>query len=499
MKYLGNRSLAAALMASALFTIGACTKIDDRLGAGLVPKNQQMQIMINTPSGDGVMTLLYKRDSIPSSRTGYAWLGQTTDAVFGRRTASAVLQFLPSSWGYDYHGYGLDPIVDSAVIFTALSAVKGDTTQVQRFDVWDIAGTQEALRRDTTYYANFPIDKYKGRKLFSFSHKGRRNVVSRLMPTAEGKKYLDSIVHIKWDDYLSDSLFHLKFQGLYITPAEDSPAAAAIYGNSLASSGLMLYVRNHDTIDRTAIYDTMVTAFSFRDTDQASSSAYYDDGVSWPNVSVNMSAFDYTGSTLGGLQAQTKNFTDTLATSTPLSKVYVQSGGGVGTYIRFTDEMIAELRDLRTSVGVDGKDLAINRAALRIWLDTAPGEATPSTEAMDASISRLGSYLLPQSLGGIPDYQYVYEAYLQQTTSSYTLPYGGYLNRSNGYYDLDVTSYVQQLMKIKEGDPSYMYTHPAFYLAPDAYNIFGTGQTILKGTGSDHPVSVMVTYTIIEG
>jgi len=485
-------------MAAAFLFMAACTEVDDRLGAGLIPKNQQMSIEVTSPAG-GVRTLLYKRDSVPSSRTGYAWLGRTTDSkgVFGSQTSSALLQFLPASRPATYDGFGLDPIVDSAMIMFSLSGVRGDTTAVQRFEVWDINGANEPLTRDTTYYNGFPIEKYRGERLFEFTHTGHRSVSARLFPTAAGRKYLDSIVHVKWDDYTNDSVFRRKFQGLYITPAGSSPSAAALYGANLASSGLNLYVRNHDTLDRAAIYDTLVGSFTFRDTDTTDE---YGNTVGVDNVSVGMTAFDYAGSVLGGLQTQTNNFTDTLPTSTPLSTVYVQSNGGVGTYMLFSDELIEELRALRQTVGVDGKDIAINQAMLRVWI------ADTSVDAMDASISRIGSYLKLSTLQAIPDYQYVYETmrkaqYAAQPTqySDFDLPYGGYLNRSLGYYELDVTSYVQQLMKIKEGDPSYRYTHPAFYLAPDAYNVFGTGQTTLKGTGSDSPVSVRVTYTIIKG
>jgi len=498
MKYSAGKGYTAAAFAAACFLMASCTEVDDRLGAGIIPKNQQMSIEISSPAA-GVRTLLFKRDSVPSSRTGHVWLGRTTDAsgVFGSQTSSALLQFLPTSWAYNYNGYGLDPIVDSARIIFTISGARGDTTAVQRFEVWDINGANDPLTRDTTYYANFPIERYRGQRLFEFTVTGRRDVATRLFPTAAGKQYLDSIVRIGWDDYSDDSLFRRKFQGLYIAPAADSPTAAALYGATLASSGMQLYVRNHDTLDRSAIYDTMVTSFLFRDTDQTNS-----DGstTSWANVSVGMTGFDYAGSVLGGLQAQTNNFTDTLVTSTPLSTVYVQTGGGVGTYMLFSDELIEELRALRATVGADGKDMAINQAMLRVWT------TDNSVEAMDRSIARLGSYLKMSTLQGIPDYQYASEAYQKALHASnptqyddFDLPYGGYLNRSNGYYELDVTSYVQQLMKIKEGDPAYRYTHPAFYLAPEAYGMFGTGQTILKGTGSDRPVSVRVTYTIIKG
>jgi hypothetical protein len=104
----------------------------------------------------------------------------------------------------------------------------------------------------------------------------------------------------------------------------------------------------------------------------------------------------------------------------------------------------------------------------------------------------------------IPDYQYADEVYQNQVAvaqgydGTYALPYGGYLNRSNGYYELDITSYIQQLSKTKEDDPDYMYIRPTIFLAPDAYGIIGSGESVLKGFDSDEPISVRITYTIID-
>ncbi len=509
MNYSSNRAchtgITAALCAAAfLLSMGACTEVDDRLGSNLIPKNQRMEIEVTSPAG-GVKTLLYREDSIPSSRTGHAYFGRTADrtGVFGAQSSSVLLQFLPASVPYsNVEGYGLNPIIDSMVILFTIDDTRGDTTVVQKFDVWEVTGSQEPLTRNSTYYTNFPIEKYKGRRLFEFSHKGRRDVTARLFPTEAGKEYLDSLVSLKnWDDYITDSLFHLKFQGLYITPAEGSPAEAALFGADLTASGLQLHVRNHDTLDTSAIYDTISTVFSFRDTDaaQTSSSA----AVSWNNVSVNIPSFDYSGSLLGTLEMETNGFTDTLATSASLSTVYVQTMGGVGTYLRFTDELVEDIRNLKFKIDESGKkvgkDIAINQAMMRIML------ADPSTPSLDRSITRIGSYLSPKSLTPIPDYQYSTEVYnnqqlaMQGSTPNYTLPYNGYLNRSGGYYELDITSYIQQLSKVKEGDPEYMYILPGFYLAPEAYRIFGSGQSALKGLGSDQPVSIRITYTIIEG
>jgi hypothetical protein len=498
-------TLASLVAGVAVFAM-SCTEVDDRLGAGLLPKNQRMEIEVTSPANE-VKTFLFRRDSIPSSRTGYAWLGQTVDGVFGAQKNSALLQFYPYTYPYsNVEGYGLDPIIDSARILLAIEQTRGDTTEMQKFDVWAVDDTTPAVKinRKSTFYTNFPMGEYKGKKLFTFSHSGGSDVAARLFPTADGKEYLENIVKMDWDTYTVDTLFLAKLRGLIITPADDSNPAAALLGADLTMSGISLHVRNHDSLDVTAIYDTLTTFFTFRDTDLAAS--MYSAGQTYNNVSVNMSSYNYTGSTLGALEIATNGFTDTLPTSTSQSKLYIQSGGGVGAYLRFTDDLIDEIRNLRFKI-VDGqqvgKDIAINQAMMRIWIDES--NATDLTDALDKSMTRLGSYLNPTKMTPIPDYQYATEVYRNQvlanqgSTSTYTLPYGGYLNRSNAYYELDITSYVQQLAKIKEGEPNYRYIAPAIFIAPEAYSMVGRGQSILKGLGSDKPVSVRITYTIIEG
>jgi hypothetical protein len=489
------------------FFVTSCTTVDDRLGSSLIPKNQRMEIEV-TNTGNSVLTFLYREDSIPSSRTGSAWIGQTTDKdnLFGRQKSSVLLQFLPYTLPYsNADGYGKDPIVDSAMILLTLTGVRGDTIPEQRFDVWAVKDAFQPLHRDSVYYTNFPSGDYRGERLFHFTHKGRGNVAARLFPTAEGKAYLNSLVTMPWDEYISDSLFLKKNRGFIITPADDSNPAAALYGASLASSGLSLHVRNHDSLDVTAIYDTLTTFFTFRDTDQSASTT--SSAVKWNNVSINMTSFDYSGSALGVLETATNGFTDTLPTGTVRERLFVQSMGGVGAYLRFTDGLIEEIRNLRFKTDEHGarigKDIAINQAVMRIWLDMST--ALDEIEALDKSMSRLGSYLNLKTLSPIPDYQYYTEMYRNQqltaqgSSANYVLPYGGYLNRSNAYYELDITSYVQQLAKIKEDDSSYRYVSPAIFIAPDAYNIIGPGESVLKGVGSDQPVSIRITYTIIEG
>ncbi|MDR2883067.1 MAG: DUF4270 domain-containing protein [Alistipes sp.] len=507
-------SVAATLVgAASLVGTAGCTEVDDRLGTGLIPKNQRMEIEVTSP-GNGIKTYLYRADSVISSRTGSAWFGRTNDleGVFGAQTSGVLLQFQPYGTPYeDAEGYGLDPIIDSAVILFTVTGTKGDTTQVQRFDVWEVDDSREAvkLHRDSSYYSNFDAERVRGRKLFEFSHTGKGSVYSRLFPTAAGRELLNELVTMPWVDYMNDSLFSKRYRGFVVAPAEGSPTAAALYGTNLLASGFQLHVRNHDTLDRSAIYDTLSTLFTFSDasttyTDKGGNAKGEDETRSWASLSVNMTKFDYTGSVLGTLETQTNGFTDTLPTSPTQPLLYVQSMGGVGGMLRFTDELIEEIRSLRLKIDQTtgqtvGKDLFINQAMMGIWVDD------DSVAGLDGSMARMGCYLKPQTLAPIPDYQYATELYRNQLaeqeglTETYTLPYNGYLNRSNGYYEMDITSYVQQLAKEKPGDPQFRYLPPVVYLAPEAYGVMGAGQSVLRGFDSDKPVSIRITYAIIEG
>lgn len=464
-----------------LATFSSCTEVDDRLGQNLLPDNQEMNIEIFTVDNP-VDTYLYRQDSVPSSRMGKVVLGRMVDdkGIFGARTGSALLQFLPISKPYENaEGYGLDPVIDSMTILFDVTGVRGDTTLVQTFEVYDVLEGPEWLSRDSVYRANFPIEKYRGEKLFEFTHKGRGDVSSRLFPTAAGRAYMDSIVHLTWDAYTDDSLFTRKFHGLYITPSEGSPAAAAVWKADLGSSGMRMYVRNHDTLDVNAIYDTLTTLFSFNDTDvtdQSTGQTTY-----WDNVSIGMGRFDYTGSVLGELEGRTNGFRDTLSTSVPLSEVYVQGMGGVGTYLRFTDEFVDTMRGL----GNGEQDIMVSQAMMRLQLPDK------STTVQNTSMTRLGSYMRYSYLSPVPDYQYYNEvSYQASTDATYKLPYGGYLNLSNGYYELDITSYVQRLAAGKIAN--------AVFLGPEAYDVFTLNDSTIAGTGSDRPVTIRITYFTIE-
>ncbi len=467
-----------------------CTEVDDRLGETLLPGGQRMKVEVREFT-DEVQTYLFRTDSIPSSRLGHAYLGRMVDpeGVFGAQTNSALLQFLPVTlpYGEDVEGFGFEPIVDSLNITFAIDDIRGDSLLVQSFEVYDISTTKDKLTRDSLYRANFPIEEYRGEKLFDFTHSGRRSVQARLFPTAAGRQFIDRLVNIDWETYKSDTLFLEEFRGIYIAPAAGSPRAGSVWAASLASSGLTLHLRNHDSLDVTAIYDTLAVPFLF--TDQDETDARTGAVTEWNSVSIAMSEFDYSEHTLGELEVVTNGFTDTLPTSPTQPTVYVQTMGGVGTYLRFSDEFVRELQALKEG---DDHDIMINQAMMRLYIEG--GESVPRS-TLDAAVTRLGSYRDITRVTPISDYQYSLEAMQNAQNAStgggeYKLPYDGYFYRGTARYQLVITSYIQQLIDGK--------VPPVMQLGPDVAGRFGFGNSTLNGTGSEMPITVRITYTIID-
>ncbi len=122
-----------------------------------------------------------------------------------------------------------------------------------------------------------------------------------------------------------------------------------------------------------------------------------------------------------------------------------------------------------------GKDIAINQAMMRIWMED------PSVARFDSSLARLGSYLNYSTLLPIADYQFQTENLRNQQlvadgeAATYVLPYNGYLNRSNAYYEFDITAYIQRMARINPDDPEFQYVPPAIFLGPPYESVMGMG------------------------
>jgi hypothetical protein len=483
--------LVRAFCATAIMLISAnaCTEVDDELGGNLLPKNQQMTIRIDKLSGTKIFT--QKQDSLKSSNLGRVLFGKIGDPDLGSYTNGFIVQFLPYSLPYDGLGYGLDPIVDSLVLTLPLNSVYGEYNVEQKFNVYALEWNEDqtigpdSLHLDSTYYTFFKPARYydAGKPLFTFTHSGKAGLDTRLIPTATGEEYLNSIVTFDPVDYKNDYLFRKAYKGWYITPADDSPAAATYdVAIDYETAYMTLYARNHDTNDLSKIYDTVSAYFVFDDQEY--------DGFKFGNVSINIVDFDYAGTDVDAALALTE-------AGTPQTVTYIQPMGGVTTRLEFTDELVTALRDLRNQTDGEGNPVTypgimINQAEMYLYLKN---DETPT---LDRSMKRVGSYLNLNTLTNTPDYLYYSELYQQQQDASYTLPYNGYLDRSLGCYKMDITSYIQQLAKEVEAgeEPSISQT---VWLAPDAYSFFAGGQSVVQnGDDEGKQIEIKITYTLVK-
>ncbi len=120
---------------------------------------------------------------------------------------------------------------------------------------------------------------------------------------------------------------------------------------------------------------------------------------------------------------------------------FVDGMGGVVTELRFTDEMLQSLADL--SLAEDCNAVSVNQATLSIYVEHADYDYTkidPSviTPVLNGAQTRLGMYTDYKNLSPVADYMYANE-------STYTIPYGGYLNRSLACYTMDISNFIQSL------------------------------------------------------
>ncbi len=457
--------------------MAGCTSVDDTLGADFIPSGQKMSShTVTIELQDGITTSLGQMDSISTNNTGYIFIGSKTTPEFGQTKASAIIQTVPITYHTESY-YGYQPVVDSVQLRLYINSYSGNTDAEQLFDIYEVV---QDIKRDSAYYASYPLTNddgpIVGDKLFSFTYKGKGDMHSRLddpgMITQAGRDYLERLVAADGDeDIPNDSVFVKNFKGLYVVPRQQGDNALykfqlAYYTNNFSS--LVLYFHNHDED-----YTGPVTEAGENNLDTLAMIYVLTDGVKYYPTSINKIERDY--------PAAMKLKIDS---GDPVGTAYVEQLAGVYTNLTIQQALIDKIRELKVSEG-PGKNLAIHNAT--VFLELADGYYTPG--AMNASFDRLGMFQNYARMSKpIPDYNYQYE-----TTSGSPLPYGGYLNRSDGgYYSMNITTTLQRLLK----DPDNYQR--SISVTPDVYSVFDMSDTFLKGTaGTGYKVKLKLTYSLI--
>ncbi len=461
MKY-GSLAVAAVLGLSV-----GCTTVDDSLGLDLIPDNQKIELKIASFS-DVAGTYVAMTDSIPTNYLGVALLGNRMSPTFGALQCSAILQYT----GYPFTdeeiedgGFGYRPVMDSLMLYLNVNYVsdKDDASKYdagQRFNIYEVT---DKIKNDSVYFQTYPAETVSdmSEPLFWFEWKGKgANYGFKLKTTARGETYMQKLVDAGTDVYANDTLFVDMFKGFYIAPDPASTKNGVVYNVNLLSSNtrMVACIHNYDK-ETLKVKDTLTKIYIFADTYVSS---YDGSKGNYYNTSINKIVHDYTGTPIHGIN-------DTVRGSATVNPVYVQGYCGVYTYLRIRQQFIDQVMALKTQDGTTYSNIVINNAKIVFPVDDR------TVPAYNLALSRLGMMYdyTYSSLKWIPDYN------IDAISNGSTIPYGGYLNRSHGAYEMDITVYVQRLIDNK---PSAQRT---IHLVPHlSQNLGQYGEVVIGGAGS---------------
>ncbi len=532
----------AVVALSVSFTfLGSCTHTNALLGSDLTPQSQAMkigQMNFNELTKQGVNffeSKLYKNDSINSASLTNAYFGSMVNDTFGLRNSAFFTQYIAANLLED-DLFGHEPIFDSAVLFMSIEGYSGDTTVMQQFEVYEIVDNSFINESaDSIFFPTFDIEPYLAdAPVFTFTFpnpdKGTYTdtdwvkmdeteataaFIDRLMLCDLSKEYDEGI-------YEDDEEWVEYFKGLYIRPAASSNPDAALYSTLMESSGFGFYGRSREEVDNTLIKDTIGMTYAF-----------YSPYAKAGNVSINCIEHDYSGSLVNIDNVLTPekvaNGVDVPTTST----VMIEAMAGVVTQLTFTEEFFEQLDTILSTEEEESGELFtslfFNQAKLMVYMDglVAPTDFTEQyqptidpyyyTPWMNYMPTNLGMYvdysnynltedgITYSTLTGIADYVYAYE-------SSYTLDFGGAMNRSWGCYVLNIPSQIQTVWngyllareKAEEDGTEIDLDSIAgrtIYLGPTAANLFGMQYaTMQAGDAAENsaPMRLELTYTMIR-
>ena len=513
--------------------------------------SNENQSVYDSEEGRFFRTSLYHTDSLLSSNISYGYIGVEHSDTFGMRSSALASSIIFMNSVDKETGFGYKPIFDTLSLILTISDYGVDTLTPVKYQIFELTKPligSVVNAADTTAYTNCDVSQAydESKPLFTFTFPDGKKTgpsttsidltperkadgsfadhtwdfIRRLMLIPENYETAD------WDGYARDvdSLYsdekcwQAAFHGIYIKPvleSVDKSKHGAIYSFDLKSSGLQLQGRNRNPKDPTLIQDTIGANYYFYDESiypYTDDYGQYHEGIEGvENVSVNKVEHDYTGSLIGNYKIAAYDASGNKLPNSARDEVdvcFVEGMAGVATELYFTDEFLAQIQKAYQNEE-DGKKyraIGVNQCRLYIYMKEASyvwadnmSNATVLTPLMDKYISRLGSYVGYSKLNCIADYDPVYE-----TQAGTTLAYGGYLNRSRGCYEMDITgfmqrlcNYVNSLEKLEDYDESVVSR--TIYIGPEAVSPFTLKHTELQGSSADKsPIHLEMTYTMIK-
>ena len=545
MSYRKLWSKALMLFVVALVMVGCTTEVDYNLGAEYVPTNQNMELRRRVYR-DGVMeemgerksvamskTYLYQSDSIKSSNLDDVYFGQEQSAEFGTRRAGFMSQVLFGSKLDEDYGWGYRPIFDSMTLALYVTSYHGDTTKCRRFGVYEITSNSYITEsKDSVFYAQFDPKPYVSNEpIFTFTYPNQDKGVYvgnmanphyesvTLEETGATMEYVRRLMFTtQLDDegYARDTAeiyeqgneekFVERIRGVYIAPLDElaSDDEGAMFSTDVENSALVLYARSRYKEDPAIIKDTVIMSYNF----YVNPTQY---NVKAGNISISHIEHEFNASDVAAIEEHREVL---------VGKVDAMTG--IVTEVEFTDEFLQSLADIAKDR--KGVKVSVNQAHLNIYLNGAGydynfDDPVAIGKIMDGAMERMGLYSryggyedgYTNDIIAISDYLYTKES------SSFVIPYDGYLNRSLGCYTMDISNFMQQLISnvISETDENGVVNLEKFktdkmlqisrrmFVGPTADALYGFKHQMIYGgdaverTEEIAPITLELVYTVV--
>lgn len=398
--------LSHVLFMTGVLIFAACSKKPEQIGADLQPDQDRVQVFRTDTLAITAYSVV--EDSIRTDEPANALLGSIADPVFGTMVSGFYTQFRLSTNAPDF---GENPILDSLVLQLAYAGYYGDTTTVQTMRVFEIG---QSLYLDSSYYSTrhipYGTNDFANRDFSPNPKKGFPWQGDTLQPmirvrlSDQSPELGNKILNAPAAELENNEKFVEYIKGLFITVDPVTSGGAISYFDLPSNlSRLTLYYKNNS---RDSLrYELLITAQTPR-----------------------YNRFDHFG--YANAASDFKNQVIEGDTTLGNTQLYLQTMGGVKTFIRFPD-----LRNFSNNLG---KKVIINEAKLIFsGYEAEPDLAPPAQMALVLRTEDpTRNVIMPDQLEG--------EAY-----------FGGNYKKSVNEVHFRITRYVQNLVQMEDDDTDY--------------------------------------------
>lgn len=442
----------SALIIFASMTLISCIETDKTVGTGLIPSDQDIQINIKEFD---IPVQMRASDSLQTIFSGSIVIGDYKDSDFGTMKAGSAFQFIPSQKGLTF---GENPVAKSFRINIIVSNksffYEKDEFIPQNFNVYELTKDLDS----TTAYNNSITEEHFSKNPIQTSgnvYFGTDSLVMNL-----SLDYANKILSLSKEKTDSLELYLKEIKGLYI---ETDPLPGSIMGGRI------------NIIDPSNIF--FILTYRHIDTEKSidkDSTLVFNVSSELPNVN----RFTHGSSHL--------------QEELPSDKIFVEGLAGIKPYVDF-NLVKNQISSWMSEKSISKERFIIAKAELRLPFEY-PEDFTRLTyypsQLFLASRNRTeGSSLIFYE--PIDDLRFV------ETN--------GAINRSLKYYSLDISSYIQSLIKDNlTANKKEIFITPIlqktdYYSGTTYYFIQNIlySKAILNGNSSQRKPKLVITYATL--